>query len=446
MSGFVRNSKYRHVFVDPPKKEETYTGFRLSTATGEQSYIKGNTKFFALALQGGGGPVAIVDYKDKGHYKTGAPIIGGHKGAVLDLDFNPFHEHILASCSDDTTIKIWGIPQEGLTETISEPLVDLHGHGRKVTLIKFHPTANSVLGSVSADHTLKIWDIEKGCEIFSGETHPDLIQDIAWNYDGSYYATSCKDKIVRVGDPRANTTILELKTPHEGAKSTKLSFLGDKPQFISVGFTRQSQRQLKMWDIRDTSKPAFKVDLDQAAGVIIPYYDVDTSILYLCGKGDGNIRYYEVNTENKRSPIFALSEYRSTTAAKGCSFIPKRGLNVMACETARCLKLVSQGGQGAVEPLSFIVPRKSDAFQEDIFPPTFNGNPAVTADEWLAGASKFPPKSPLDPSLKGSIGLAADPTNAGGTTNSNNTKKPAFIPAKTPAQLQAELNLANKKN
>lgn len=51
---------------------------------------------------------------------------------------------------------------------------------------------------------------------------------------------------------------------------------------------------------------------------------------------------------------FAISEFRSTTAAKGMCMIPKRGLNVMKCETARLLKLTSN----SVEPLSFVVPRK----------------------------------------------------------------------------------------
>ncbi|CAN0417741.1 unnamed protein product, partial [Ectocarpus sp. 13 AM-2016] len=51
---------------------------------------------------------------------------------------------------------------------------------------------------------------------------------------------------------------------------------------------------------------------------------------------------------------FAISEFRSTTAAKGMAMIPKRGLNVMKCETARLLKLTSN----SIEPLSFVVPRK----------------------------------------------------------------------------------------
>ena len=37
-----------------------------------------------------------------------------------------------------------------------------------------------------------------------------------------------------------------------------------------------------------------------------------------------------------------------------------------------------------------IVPRKSDAFQDDIFPDTAGDVAALTADEWIAGANAPP--------------------------------------------------------
>ena len=68
-------------------------------------------------------------------------------------------------------------------------------------------------------------------------------------------------------------------------------------------------------------------EIDQAAGVIMPFYDPDTKILFLGGKGDGNIRYYELVDE---APFaHPLSEHRTSVAAKGLAFLPKRACNPM---------------------------------------------------------------------------------------------------------------------
>jgi len=48
MSSFVRASKFRHVFCDPPRPDATFQNLRLSTVTGEQNYIKANSSFFAV--------------------------------------------------------------------------------------------------------------------------------------------------------------------------------------------------------------------------------------------------------------------------------------------------------------------------------------------------------------------------------------------------------------
>ena len=125
--------------MNPPKHDENFEGLRLATAQGEQQYIKANTKVFAVALQGGGGPVGILDLKKPGRLQPSIPVLAGHSAAVMDFEFNPFHEHIIATGSEDTTVKVWGIPEAGLTETITEPLVDMHGHGKKVTLLRAHP-------------------------------------------------------------------------------------------------------------------------------------------------------------------------------------------------------------------------------------------------------------------------------------------------------------------
>ena len=37
--------------------------------------------------------------------------------------------------------------------------------------------------------------------------------------------------------------------------------------------------------------------LDCSSGVLTPHYDPDTSMLYLVGRGDGTLRYYEILAE-----------------------------------------------------------------------------------------------------------------------------------------------------
>jgi len=200
---------------------------------------------------------------------------------------------MVASASDDSTVKLWQIPEGGLTENITEPLVDLKGHGRKVTLLRFNPTANNVLASCSGDQTVKIWDVEKGEAINTFEGNQELTQDLVWSYNGDVLATSCKDKNIRLIDGRTGKEAGKIATPHEGSKSVKLAYLGNSGKLASCGFTRQSQRELKIWDPKMPDKPVKKVDIDQAAGVLMPFFDADTNVLYLAGKGDGNVRYYE---------------------------------------------------------------------------------------------------------------------------------------------------------
>mmetsp|Transcript_959 Transcript_959/g.1440 ORF Transcript_959/g.1440 Transcript_959/m.1440 type:complete len:454 (+) Transcript_959:132-1493(+) len=434
MSHFVRASKYRNVFVDPPKPEQCFTLLPISSTSGEQSYIKGNTKYCSVAVQGGGGPFIVLSYDKPGRFERSNPLVTGHTGNVLDFEWNPFHEQVLATCSEDTTVKIWGIPVGGVTEPITEPLVDLPGHQRKVTLLRFHPTASNVLCSVGADTVMKVWDIESGLEAYTFEEHEQLIQDIVWDHTGANFATSSKDKKIRICDVRNNKVSQIINTAHEGARSTKLTYLGSKEKLLSVGFTRQSQRQFKIWDPRNLSQEIKRIDIDQAAGVILPFYDEDSQLLYLAGKGDGNIRYYEFVDENPW--CFYINEFRSTSAAKGMAMVPKLGLDLMKCETARLLKLTSN----AIEPLSFIVPRKSDAFQDDLFPPTYAGVPSLTASEWIAGEDKPPVLTELRPDSRPAAANHVLPTKKIG--NAIAAPLPSVIADKVNHELEDQLQAA----
>jgi len=111
----------------------------------------------------------------------------------------------------------------------------------------------------------------------------------------------------------------------------------------------------------------------------MPFYDNDTNVLFLAGKGDGNIRYYEIVDEQPY--IHYLSEFKSNTPQRGMCMMPKRAVNVSDCEIVRLLKL----GVKTCEPISMQVPRKSEIFQDDLFPDCFSGEYSLSASEWVGG-------------------------------------------------------------
>lgn len=101
----------------------------------------------------------------------------------------------------------------------------------------------------------------------------------------------------------------------------------------------------------------------------------------------------------------------SNTLDVSSGVMPKRGLNVNACELYRFYRLICV--KDLVEPLSMIVPRKEvsstrlydflslhsslkrssvclqpSVFQEDLYPMTPANQAAMTAQEWLSGVNR----------------------------------------------------------
>lgn len=114
------------------------------------------------------------------------------------------------------------------------------------------------------------------------------------------------------------------------------------------------------------------------------YVHLETDI-----RSDGNIRYYEY--ENDKFEF--LTQYTSPNPQRGVAFMPKRGINLHENEVLRAFKTVNDT---YIEPVSFIVPRRSEMFQSDIYPPTTGLRPGTTADEWFGGKTALPPKISLE--------------------------------------------------
>ncbi|MFT7816600.1 coronin-2B-like [Arapaima gigas] len=353
-----RNSKFRNVYGKVGNREHCFDGIPITKNVHDNHFCAVNAKFLAIVTESaGGGSFLVIPVTQSGRLDPHYPKVCGHQGNVLDIKWNPFHDNIIASCSEDSSVRIWEIPEGGLKRNMTEAVLELYGHSRRVGLIEWHPTSNGILFSAGYDYK-KAGNVTLLCgppvlllSSLFGPVFP-LLQE-----------ASCKNH-----------------------KVNRVVFLGNMKRLVTTGVSRWNTRQVALWDQEDLSMPIIEEEIDGLSGLLFPFYDADTHMLYLAGKGDGNIRYYEISTE--KPYLQYLMEFRSPAPQKGLGVMPKHGLDIGACEVFRFYKLVTL--KGLIEPISMIVPRRSETYQEDIYPMTPGTEPALSADEWLSGINRDP--------------------------------------------------------
>lgn len=113
-----------------------------------------------------------------------------------------------------------------------------------------------------------------------------MIQSVSWKKDGTLLATSCKDKQVRILDPRVEKSCIKTANSHQSIKDSRVVWLGDSNRILTTGFDAQRLRQVIIRDVRNFSEVVKSLELDCSTGILMPLYDPDTSMLFLAGKGN----------------------------------------------------------------------------------------------------------------------------------------------------------------
>ncbi|KAG5641190.1 hypothetical protein DXG03_005790 [Asterophora parasitica] len=425
MSRFVRASKYRHVFGQPAKKEHGIENVKVTNSAWDTNIISASAQYLSVNWNAsGGGAFAILPLPSPFQAVSGfpqklpdsLPLARSHTAAVLDTDWSPHNDSVVASGGEDGKVLIWkvdaaafeGWGSEGWVPQDFDPVARIDGSARKIGQVLFHPTAANVLASASGEHTVRLWDLantEDPRSVLVG--HGDAIQSIAFNPTGTLLATTCRDRKLRIFDPRSGGEAVRVVDGHGGIKGSRVAWMGDLDKIATTGFSKMSDRQVAIWETGGLGNVK-TIILDQSSGVVMPFW-TDNNILFLAGKGDGNIRYYEYESDT----LHALSEHKSSDPQRGMCFLPRRALNVGDCEIARAYKVHGS----SIEPIAFIVPRKADSFQSDIFPPAASAEPSLSASEFFAG--KTAPRNLVDLSSGTSYASSASASNP--------------IPASTPA-------------
>ena len=169
----------------------------------------------------------------------------GHDGIVNAVDTCRLSAKLVASASDDCTVKLWDarVKGRGATGTLehdypctsvvygmdgttvysagidncitawdlrtNEKVMKMKGHHDTITCLSLHPKGTHLLSN-SMDGTMKTWDIrpfvadglKRHCKTFIGGTHnaEKGLLNCAWNSDGTMVTGGSADKVVHIWD------------------------------------------------------------------------------------------------------------------------------------------------------------------------------------------------------------------------------------------------------
>merc|ERR1719318_2059733 len=421
LSKFGRVTKFRHMKGTPMPKSMHFENLKnlSKSVSADCDFIQANPERLVVPLAGPGGKLAVFEMSKSGRIPDGVTPAVINTATVMDFAWDPFNNSRLAVVTDDGAINLWEIPEGGLYHQVNEPTVRIPAHSEKVNIIKFNPLVSDIVATSGFDWQVKVWHlVENTKEMAVLEGHTDQIYSMDWSQCGRFLATVCRDGRIRIYNPRLSPLPVREDGDIVAKKGARVLWALDGKYLIVTGFSRQSERQVMIYETKDLNCVHTET-LDVSPGILVPFYDEDSSTLFLSGKGETTVYGYEIAEDSPH--MFLLSPFKCSTPSQGLAFIPhKNAMNVRDVEFARGYRLTVN----AIIPISFTVPRvKSTFFQDDIFPPTrVLWTPASSGSAWLEGKDSNPAWISLKPADMPSL------SNSCGTTTTNKIMSQAQKP------------------
>lgn len=381
----VHQSKFKHLKCDVLHKSKNIENIKnlSESLPSESDGFQVFEDCVLLPLSGAGGQIAVCQLTKPGRLpECDLPVLQNSCG-VLDVAMDPFDNRNVAVGCEDYHIRLWEIPENGLTETLTTPRAILKGHQQRVTIVKYHPTASDILVSAALDFTVRVWDLSDFSEIGALEGHNDQILCLSWHPDGKYLATYCRDKQIRIYDPVNDVEPMKEGTGPSVTRGARVTWCGPKNNWLVVSTVSGSGRNLFVYN-EDLKLLTNTDNLDTSPSVLSLHYDEASCTLFATGKGDSIIYAFEVH--EKEPYLHPLSHVYMGKQHQAVSFLRKDIIDVRKIEFARAARL----NKSHIELISLTVPRvKMEYFQDDLFSDVrVSWNATMSGEEWLDGCDR----------------------------------------------------------